>query len=240
MFVPFILEAQGGFGLSAKKLVRELEKRRKERECHPNTRILDSFQPLGDINLVTAIGFELVRRNARMILDRSPDDEPLIPAERTRIRLEMMRKVRRAKQSTRKTEEKQENESSSGAGGSAEFSSGKMWAEGQVQSDEGDDEHAVGITGESQSLILSDHVNESNQDIGQKSFMETGQDIRDIMESKREILNGSTLGAANPSESVRRFTHGLDLVEIERKTETMEEISLRLVFPISCLASLKR
>ena len=27
-----------------------------------------------------------------MILDRSPEDEPLIPAEKTRIRLDMLRK----------------------------------------------------------------------------------------------------------------------------------------------------
>ena len=31
-FLPFILEAQGGFGIEAKRLVRELERRRKERE----------------------------------------------------------------------------------------------------------------------------------------------------------------------------------------------------------------
>ena len=49
-------------------------------------------QSLGEINLVTAIGFELVRRNVRMILDRSPEDEPLIPSERTKIRIEMLRK----------------------------------------------------------------------------------------------------------------------------------------------------
>ena len=30
-----------------------------------------------------------------MILDRSPEEEPLIPAEKTRIRLEMARKKRR-------------------------------------------------------------------------------------------------------------------------------------------------
>ena len=96
-FVPFVLEAQGGFGTAAKKLVRELEKRSKERECIPNTRCLDVLRPLGEISLVTAIGFEIVRRNARMILDRSPVEEPLIPAERTRIRLEMMAKKRKAK-----------------------------------------------------------------------------------------------------------------------------------------------
>ena len=81
MFCPFILEAQGGFGVEAKRLVRELEKRRKERECLPNTRSSNDPQPLGEINLVTAIGFELVRRNVRMILDRSPENEPLIPSE---------------------------------------------------------------------------------------------------------------------------------------------------------------
>ena len=92
MFSPFVIEAHGGFGNEAKKLVRELERRRKEKEGLPNTRGSDSFQPLGEINLVTAIGFELVRRNVRMILDRSPQEEPLIPAEKTKIRLEMSRK----------------------------------------------------------------------------------------------------------------------------------------------------
>ena len=56
--------------------------------------------------MVTAIGFELVRRNARMIIDRTPDDEPLIPCERTKIRLKMMRK----KQCTsRRSDEPREN-----------------------------------------------------------------------------------------------------------------------------------
>ena len=58
----------------------------------PNTRIIDGSQSLGDINLVTAIGFELVRRNVRMIVDRSPESERLIPAEKTQIRLEMASK----------------------------------------------------------------------------------------------------------------------------------------------------
>ena len=93
-FSPFVIEAQGGFGIEAKKLVRELEKRRKERECVPNIRT-GIREPLGKINLVTAIGFELVRRNARMILDRSPEEEPLIPSEKTKIRLEMARKKAR-------------------------------------------------------------------------------------------------------------------------------------------------
>ena len=53
MFIPFVLEAQGGFGVEAKKLVRELERRRRERECLPNTRVEDRFQPLED--LVTAL-----------------------------------------------------------------------------------------------------------------------------------------------------------------------------------------
>ena len=88
-FSPFVLEASGGFGTEAKRLVRELERKRKEKECRPNMRSTQGFQTLGDINLVTAIGFELVRRNVRMIIDRSPEDEPLIPEERTKIRMEI-------------------------------------------------------------------------------------------------------------------------------------------------------
>ena len=34
---------------------------------------------------MTAIGFELVRRNARILLDRLADDEPLIPSERIKL-----------------------------------------------------------------------------------------------------------------------------------------------------------
>ena len=90
-----MIEAQGGFGIEAKRLVRELERRRKERECVPNIRNSDKIQPLGEINLVTAIGFELVRRNARMILDKSPEEEPLIPSERTKLCMEMARKKER-------------------------------------------------------------------------------------------------------------------------------------------------
>ena len=40
---------------------------------------------------MTTIGFELGRRNIRMILDRSPEKETLMPLEKTRIRLEMVR-----------------------------------------------------------------------------------------------------------------------------------------------------
>ena len=106
-FSPFIIEAHGGFGTEAKRLVRELERRRKERKCVPNVRNTKSFQPLGEINLVTAIGFELVRRNVRMILDRSPEDEPLIPAEKTKIRLEMSRNKRKVEKSSKRIYEKQ-------------------------------------------------------------------------------------------------------------------------------------
>ena len=60
-FSPFVLEAQGGFGVEAKRLVRGLERRRKEKECVPNMQNSENCQPLGKINLVTAIGFELVR-----------------------------------------------------------------------------------------------------------------------------------------------------------------------------------
>ena len=34
---------------------------------------------------MTAIGFELVRRNARILLDRLADDEPRIPSERIKL-----------------------------------------------------------------------------------------------------------------------------------------------------------
>ena len=37
-FLPFLLEFLGGFGTAAKRLVRDLERRRKERECRPNMR----------------------------------------------------------------------------------------------------------------------------------------------------------------------------------------------------------
>ena len=76
--------------------MRELERRRMERECLPNMRDSRGFPVLGEINLVTAISFELVRRNVRMILDRSPEKKPLIPSERTKIRLEIARKKKRA------------------------------------------------------------------------------------------------------------------------------------------------
>ena len=70
LFSPFVLEAQVGFGTEAKKLVRELERKRRERECVPNMRNTENYLPSGEINLVTAIGFEHVRRNVRMIRDR--------------------------------------------------------------------------------------------------------------------------------------------------------------------------
>ena len=97
IFSPFVIEVHGRFGKKAKKLVRELERRRKERECRPNTRTPGKFEPLGGINLVTAIGFEHVRRNVRMILVRAPKEEPLVPSDRTKIRLEMVRKKGKVK-----------------------------------------------------------------------------------------------------------------------------------------------
>ena len=45
-FIPFILEAQGGFGHQAKKLVRELEKRRKEENAYPTPAVLKGFNQL--------------------------------------------------------------------------------------------------------------------------------------------------------------------------------------------------
>ena len=45
-FSPFVIEAQGRFGKEAKKLVRELERRRKERECVPNIRNTEIRQHL--------------------------------------------------------------------------------------------------------------------------------------------------------------------------------------------------
>ena len=44
-FSPFVLEAQGGFGMEAKSLVRELERRRKKRECVANMRHRKTFSP---------------------------------------------------------------------------------------------------------------------------------------------------------------------------------------------------
>ena len=92
IFSPFVIETHGAFGKEAKKLVREHEGIRKERECRPNTRTPGKFQPLAGINLVRAIGFEHVRRNVRMILVRAPEEEPLVPSDRTKIRLECARR----------------------------------------------------------------------------------------------------------------------------------------------------
>ena len=45
----------------------------------------------GEINLGIAIGLELVRQNVRMILERSPENKPLVPSERTKIGLKTTR-----------------------------------------------------------------------------------------------------------------------------------------------------
>ena len=100
--MPLILEAQGGFEDAAKKLERKLEKR-KERECVPNMRGDSNFKPSGEINLLTAIGFELARRNVRMKLDRSPENKPLIPSERTKIYIEMARRKRNVESAEKST-----------------------------------------------------------------------------------------------------------------------------------------
>jgi len=46
--------------------------------------------------LATAIGLELVRKNVRMILDRSPENKRLVPSGRTKIGLEITRNKKRA------------------------------------------------------------------------------------------------------------------------------------------------
>ena len=44
-FSPFVFEAHGGFGMEAKRVVRELERRRKERECHQTPALLMDLNP---------------------------------------------------------------------------------------------------------------------------------------------------------------------------------------------------
>ena len=46
--------------------------------------------------MATAIGLELVRKNVRMILDRSPENKPLVPSQRAKIGLEITRNKERA------------------------------------------------------------------------------------------------------------------------------------------------
>ena len=46
VFSPFIIEFHGGFGKEAKKIVRELERRRKDRQCIPNVSHPESFFPI--------------------------------------------------------------------------------------------------------------------------------------------------------------------------------------------------
>ena len=45
--------------------------------------------------MVTTISFERMRKNVRMLLERSPEYEQLMPLEKTRIRLEMFRIMER-------------------------------------------------------------------------------------------------------------------------------------------------
>ena len=53
----------------------------------------------GEINLATAIGLELVRKDVRMILDRLPENKLLVPIEGTNIGLEITLNKERAENS---------------------------------------------------------------------------------------------------------------------------------------------
>ena len=68
----------------AKRIVREMGEEERKENISPISSIQKTFNPWRG-NLVTAIGFELVRRNTRILLDRLAHDEPLIPSERINI-----------------------------------------------------------------------------------------------------------------------------------------------------------
>ena len=78
-FLPFIVEAAGGFGKAAHGFCKELKSRRESLNCSGN--LSDSKNYATADPLLVAISVELQRANSRMVLERSPHFENLISSD---------------------------------------------------------------------------------------------------------------------------------------------------------------
>ena len=81
IFMPFIMEVQGGFGREAKNFMIELERRKLQRSCGTSK----APQSISNLELATTLSIELQRLNSGMILQRLPHDEALEVKERARL-----------------------------------------------------------------------------------------------------------------------------------------------------------
>ena len=80
IFLPFIMEVQGGFGEEAINFMKELEQRKKQR-----ANSLSKSIPVANLDLMTSLSIELQRLNSEMILQRLPRDQTLEVQDFTRL-----------------------------------------------------------------------------------------------------------------------------------------------------------
>ena len=81
MFLPFIMEIQGGVGRAAQKFMIELEKRKLQRSCT----LTDTPTSIANLNLMTSLSIELQRLNSEMSLQRLPSDKALEVNDTSRL-----------------------------------------------------------------------------------------------------------------------------------------------------------
>ena len=87
-FVPFIMEAQGGIGDSAKAFVLELDKRKRQRMAAlPRKSKNVKERGIANMDIIVALSLEIQRANAEYILQRLPRDVTLGVSEIRRCEL---------------------------------------------------------------------------------------------------------------------------------------------------------
>ena len=73
IFLPFIMETQGGFSRSAQNFMKEVEKRKKQRSCSLSQPPIS----VANLDLMTSLSLQLQRLNSEMGLQRLPKDQTL-------------------------------------------------------------------------------------------------------------------------------------------------------------------
>ena len=73
MFLPFIMEVQGGVGKAAADFMLEVQKRKRQKAC----KLEAPPSSIANVELMTTLSIELQRLNSEMILQRQPTDAAL-------------------------------------------------------------------------------------------------------------------------------------------------------------------
>ena len=73
LFLPFIVEVQGGVGKAAADFMLEIQKRKREKSCE----LGQAPTSTANVDLMTTLSIELQRLNSEMILQRQPTNKAL-------------------------------------------------------------------------------------------------------------------------------------------------------------------